>query len=345
MLSDPETSRALTEDPAAAEIAARADTFLGEMLRIHPDETQSLMTELGIEMGMSGEEQLLESYQGILEGLLSQSGLQDIVENITRDIDTTIEEATRQTRTAEELLRATEEAVSVRRETRFVDIPTPEEFLDNFETAIVTQADTLRRTGAIDQATKDFMINNPGFFYADYLADLGRRAQAGEDIFRVVGLDQQPVKIGERVGEAVSEEITSTLEAIRTGTLTIEDVVERTIERLVGEAGTQQADGETGTSVQNLTENITEQVNEIFRQFSAETSTEERVQRLTSFTIEEVLQRPNLTTVFAFTPLDFLTERFSPTELMNIAAAVPGRQAAARQQPFGAVPSAPRRLA
>jgi hypothetical protein len=341
-MSDPESVEALANDPT---VAARVDQFLGAMLQNHPDETQVIMTELGIELGLSEEQQLLENYQSILDGLLSQSGLQDIVENISRNIDTTIEEATRQTRTAEELLRTTGEEVSVRHETRFVDVPTPEEFLNNFETAIITQADTLKRSGQIDQLTKDFMTNNPGFFFNDYIADLGRRAQAGEDIFKVVGLDQQPVRIGARPGEAIREEVTSTLEAIRTGTLTIEDVVERTIERLVNEAGTQTADGDVGTTTLALKESITEQVNEIFRQFSTETSVEERVSTLTGFTIEEVLQRPNLTTVFAFTPTQFLTERFSPTELMNIAVAIPGREAAARQQPFGVAPSAPRRLA
>jgi hypothetical protein len=306
--------------------------------------TQPILEEAGFPLTED-----VAGWQGAYNGLLDlvkqsfegNAGMQDRISSIQETTNEVVNQLTTQTRTEDVTTAITTDVTDVTRRTRFVDLPTADKLLDDFDAVMVEHADTLWRAGDIDRSTRDWMVQNPGFFWADFYSETIRRVRAGEDPFRVVGVEGPQVQVGSRPGEAVEQEITTLISQVDVGTLKVEDIIERTIERLTEQAGTQ----DSGVIDTDLRQTIMEEVTSVFKQFNMATQQTEAIRALTMMTIEEVIARPELDKVFAFSPTDFITGRFSPTELMNIAAAVPGREAAARQQPSGVAPSAPRRLA
>ena len=282
--------------------------------------------------------ELLDAVQSAFEG---NSAMQDIISNIQETVNEVLDRETTETRTETTGTTGTEDTTIGRVETHYVELPTPEKLLDDFDNVMIEYTDTLFRAGDINRTTRDWMMDNPGFFWRDFIAEQYRRIRAGEEVWNVVGVGGPQVRLGSRPGEAVQQELTTLIHQVSTGRLTIEQVVEQTIDRLTEEAGTQ---GE-GVVDTELRQAITEAVNSVYNQFSTETQDTKRAETLRLLTIEEVIARPELDKVFAFSPTDFITGRFTPTELMNIAVAEPGREAAERAAPLGIAPSAPRTLA
>jgi len=323
---------------------ARTNALVIASLERDAEFVRPIMVEAGfslsedVESWQQAYSELLDAVQSAFEG---NSAMQDIISNIQETVNEVLDRETTETRTETTGTTGTEDTTIGRVETHYVELPTPEKLLDDFDNVMIEYTDTLFRAGDINRTTRDWMMDNPGFFWRDFIAEQYRRIRAGEEVWNVVGVGGPQVRLGSRPGEAVQQELTTLIHQVSTGRLTIEQVVEQTIDRLTEEAGTQ---GE-GVVDTELRQAITEAVNSVYNQFSTETQDTKRAETLRLLTIEEVIARPELDKVFAFSPTDFITGRFTPTELMNIAVAEPGREAAERAAPLGIAPSAPRTLA
>ncbi len=315
-----------------ADAARQATNWLIGAMDAAPEQFNAIFEEVGVELGLIDTtlgQEVLDLGQ-ILAGL-SASGnteLQDII----RDIEQTVE----QTRTEITDITTTGETTITEQRDVFVDVPTPEEVLDDFRTGVATYAENLFSSGAIDQNTRRFLLDNPNVLLGPYLGALGQLADAGENIFEIVGTDFELIpieQIGERIGPELVQEINSTIERIESGELTIEELTQRVQDELF-----------SGTEDPDQQREIQETINEIFTQHGTTTTTEETVTNLLQLTTERIFQRPNLATVFSLSPLDFLRERFTGQSLVQLAGTLPGRQQFQRQFAGGVRPSGARRL-
>lgn len=267
----------------------------------------------------------------VLTGAASGAA-RNIVNNITENSTKTTTQTGTQTETA---TGGTTTQTNIR-DTTFVEIPTPEEFLDNFQTGLATQGRALLDSGAIDKHTFDFMMDNPGSFLDPYLGELGRRAAAGEQIFKVVGLENAATLLGERFGGAQHKEGTTVNTENRITDQELTQLVNETINRLTASMA--------DTTPQSVTDTITSVVNSVFKSHQDTTTREEFKNIADTVTTEQIFGRPKLTTVASLSPLDFLQQHFPAMTLQNFAAQEAGRPSAAqvRQE---VLPSATRRLA
>jgi hypothetical protein len=295
------------------------------------------------EFGSTTDSAVNDFLVGLTEGLIdalsgADSGrARNILNNITENRTTTEEQQV----TVTETVTGEEDVTTGRRVTEFVDIPTPEEMLDDFMTAVSTWVDTALREGEISVGTYTFVLANPERFLTPYLAEIGRLAELaiageGEVPSRVVGLEGAVERLGERFGGIVTEETTRVGTEERISDIELNELIESTIERLTGSV----ADGEP----QDITENIRETIERVFREHRETTTSEQFRSLSTTITIEEIFGRPRLGVVSDPSPLDFLRERFPASTLANIVA---GEGRAPPQQAGGTravLPSAPRRL-
>ena len=169
---------------------------------------------------------------------------------------------------------STQSSITEQISKRFFDVPTPEEFLNDFEVAYGGFLEKMRDSGlgssqialALDPATglMDRLM-------AEYMGGLAERANAGEDIFGLVGTEED-------------------FELIRTEPGTESETKGETVTKATGETVTR-ADGEVvseGTQV-DVSKGTSESV------FKEKT---------------QVFARPKIAAVFKFSPTDFLEERF-----------------------------------
>ena len=274
---------------------------------------------------------------GLTEGLIdaltgAASGrARNILNNITETRTTTEEQQVQEVATVvgeERITRGIHEV-------EFVEWPTAEAVLDDFLTGFSTFAGELLR-GGLDRNTYNFMVANPNRFLLPYLDELGRRADAGENIFEVVGLEDAATLLGERFGGAVREEMDRVSAEVRISDIELTELINTTIERLTESL----ADEEP----QTVRDTIAETIKNIFTEHR-ETTTRSEFQRISeTLRVEEIFGRPELGVVRDPSPLAFMREAFSPMTLANIAAGEAGAPSARVGGPRAVLPSAPRRL-
>ena len=188
--------------------------------------------------------------------------------------------------------------VTQRSLTQFVDIPTADEFLDNFQVGFTTYIGGLVDAGELSSSDAQIARENSNFFLNDYLAELGSRAAAGENIFKVVG-----VPGGGSFQDALEQaRLTEDLGTRPGGTTVVETtaegtVAEETTEQVVG-TQTQVTDGVPSTVARDTEETVV--------------STTATTGQTTSVTedIEQIVSRPNLAVVNILSPIDFLNQKF-----------------------------------
>lgn len=204
------------------------------------------------------------------------------------------------------------EEVLTRRE--YLDIPTPEEFLDQFSVALATHTQGLVEAGELDRDTAQWIMDNPDLLFDEYIGEMGQRAAAGEQIFKPVGLEGEPELAGVRPGRQETRDVATTRGAI-TETLTqAQQAAQATRGGITTPAATQRT---TQERVQ-LTER--ERLGATF----AET--------------EEVYTRPKLDYVYAVSPLDWLAEFKPATEITYGAEREKGRRIGERRPPIVVTP-------
>lgn len=165
---------------------------------------------------------------------------------------------------------------------RFFDVPTPEEFLNDFEVAYGGFLEGMRESGlgssqialALDPATglMDSLM-------AEYMGGLAERANAGEDIFGLVGTEED-------------------FELLRTepGTESITKGKDKSV--------TTEQEKTSGSSVSDSGASSTRAGS------SSGKSTSEGTSESIFKEKTQVFSRPKIASVFKFSPTDFLEERF-----------------------------------
>ena len=102
-----------------------------------------------------------------------------------------------------------ENSVTNSRDRRYVDIPTAEEILDDFETGLAMHFDGLRKSGSVSTMAINWLMENQSRqFLSSYLGKLGTMAKSGVPIFKVVGAGGNPTYLGSRQGNTSSAQTT-----------------------------------------------------------------------------------------------------------------------------------------
>lgn len=91
--------------------------------------------------------------------------------------------------------------------TNYVDMPTPAEFLDNFQNAFGMHIQGMLSSGAISQDVANFANQNQSMFLGDYMRAQIADVLKGNPLFRVVGLNPDEKLIGSRAGYGTSSNI------------------------------------------------------------------------------------------------------------------------------------------
>lgn len=258
--------------------------------------------------------------------------------------------------------------------TAFVDVPTPEEFLDDWENAFAGYMYSLFNSGQINRETLDYAFANRTVFLNRYLAALSERMARGEDIFKVVGLTGPVQTIGHRFGgrevtgvtterseysrgESVSREgpppppgvseaqLRAVQEAYKRDpvaadrffkTLAVQEAYRRdpvaaqrffeaaaknpeAVARLVGGGGGAFPQTESGLPARQTTER---------------TQRGRDVARETTTVLEEIVRRPKLGLVFAYSPMDFLQQTLDADTLIAMAAGPRGERRPFTETPY-----------
>lgn len=158
--------------------------------------------------------------------------------------------------------------------TRYLNVQTPEAFLNDWEVAFNAHINGLLATGELSNQDAKLARGQMGTFFQEYIGEIGRRALAGEDPFRAVGLGGDQTVVGSRPG--VQSESTSKTKSTAEGT----------------SSQSASQGGET-------------------QQTSTTSKDKKEVESSTKVDQTEVIvTRPELDTVFAFSPTDFLNEKF-----------------------------------
>lgn len=311
----------------------KVETRLNQLMAMNPEAFLEVQLGQGVDpTSVQGADALIDLFSGLVDALTGAGS--GAARNIVSTLTETRNRIETQTSVTTENVTGSSVTNTGENVVQFIDIMTPEEFLDNFQTGFTTYADSLFRVGQIDRATMNFMIRNPGTFFTAYTAELGRRADQGEQIFEVVGLDGAAELLGERFGGAQALEGTTITEEERISDTEITELINETINRLTNTS--------TDGIPQTIQETITQLLNNVFKLHQTTTTRAEFHNIANTLTVEQVFGRPNLTTVAILSPIDFLQENFSPITIANLAAIEVGGQV--QRAPTGAAPSAPRRL-
>ncbi len=252
----------------------------------------------------------------------------DTVSDVTGNTDVDINGNTNITRTGR--FREESDIIRVREIIKFIDVPTAEAVLDDFETGFEGFLAGMRQQG-LSQTDMGFARDSFDSFFNDFLGDLALRAANGEDVFTVVGVDANEVFLGERLGGA--SETTTTGTETTTGQQTEESVSEReTREREEREQSTQTdqtstatQDGESSTRTESDDQTRTDTRDETTTVDQEETTNTETDnvteidQRETDFEIEQIVQRDRIDVVRSTSPGQFLSGRFSSPGALSTA--------------------------
>ncbi len=217
----------------------------------------------------------------------------------------------------------------------FLDVPTPEQFLDNFSNALsgfAQQAGAAGLSGGDLNALLDPASGMMQTLLQEYMGNLAERAAKGEDLFEVVGAEGGGEEfIGSRLGRGTEQ--------------TFERVTRIQAEEILKERG------ETVTA-ENITRVIDEETQArseaIARSQDTTTTTKEDKTTTqkgdsTFEETEDLFRRPQLAPVFKFSPTNFLTGRFDAEEMDERAIgrlATEIRASAPRNRPRGGTPTA-----
>lgn len=135
-------------------------------------------------------------------------------------------------------------------ERRYVDIPTPEQFLDEFANGFATYTQSLG-LGALEG---QWVMENMGLFLNEYLGELGAMAQRGEAVFKPSGFNNANEKfLGSRTGDVSSTRSqgqTNTSGTIFENSQSQQSGVVNT-QGSVNEVGSQNTSGYTNTNQQS----------------------------------------------------------------------------------------------
>ena len=237
-----------------------------------------------------------------VEGPDDEFDSSDLIERWLDDQEAAAEERSRTTgetttvssRTSRSRSRGRDVSVTEQISRRFIDIPTEEKFLDDFTNAFAgfAQGATAAGLGGGDltaMMSQDFvqgMMN-------EYLGNLTQRALRGEELYELVGTEEDFRLIRREPGA----------ESVTRGRSTEETRTEAggTSRGRTTRETTAEGEGEPRTTTETTTTG---------RDTETGLSTSERTRESRFRDITEVMSRPEISAVYKFSPTDFLGERF-----------------------------------
>lgn len=314
-----------------AERLQRIKRRLDEEALAAPEDFQEILEGVRLEFGISSDPVANDAIVGLgeilvdaLSGALGESA-RNTLQNITEAVTVTGEETT----------------TTGRRVTEFVDIPTPEEVLDDFMLGLATWIDTALREGEISVLDHNFVLRNPERFLTPYLAELGRLSERaiagdGEAPVRVVGVEGVAELLGERFGGTVTEQTQRVAEQERISDTEINELIESTAARLTPALA--------GGEIPDAAKGLLETIENVFREHRETTTATDFRSLATTITVEDIFRRPRLGVVRDPSPLDFLRGAFPASTLANIVAGEGGPPPARAGGSRAVQPSGPRRL-
>lgn len=203
--------------------------------------------------------------------------------------------------------------------TTYVDVPTPEEFLDNFERSFSIHIEGLVQTGGLRPEVAAFAQQNKGLFYDQYLREQVAQLVQGKPLFRTVGLNADEKLVGSRTGEVTQDKGVSQQNSQQNSTQrSTENSSSVPSESPLGQALEQAG---TDNSVENTTEKSTNTYDNLLN------------------TTEAIVTRNGLAVVANLAPLDYLKDQTTVERLNLLFAGEKGsaqrRAATAAGQDFG----------
>ena len=232
---------------------------------------------------------------GVDGGPISTVTSSDIATQVTEDRDVTVSGT----------FRDDTDRIINRTITRFIQVPTAEEVLDDFDIAFEGWLGSMSQAGLsdIDVARARELRND---FLGDYLGELANRALAGEDPFTVVGVEGERIFLGEVEGAVTIEEGRAvTREEVDRQTR--EDVNRQVDSQGTVSQGATQA-GETQVSTDQSTQREQTTIDEQTKLQQETVGLETTETEITE--TERIVQIPNITPVRAFSTTEFLANRF-----------------------------------
>lgn len=210
-----------------------------------------------------------------LQGLLSGGGA------TARTVTEKTERETNLSRTVSQMTR------------QYVEVETPAEFLDNFVNGLRTHVLNLTQSGQLTTPAAMWVLDNSDIFLDQYLGELGQKAAKGEEIFKVVGVEGEPKKLGLRAGAV------QTTQDVTAGTQQAKSVQQAVENVLSGAVGGVVAGGATSTATTTTSE-------EKFKENQAISE----MQQL------DVYQMPRIAQVATLSPLAFLQASLTAKSLL-----------------------------
>ena len=131
---------------------------------------------------------------------------------------------------------------------KYIDIPTPEEFMDDFQNGFATHVKAMRKSGGLSLNQARWLLDNPDMFFDEYIGELGTRAARGEQIFEPTRFDPSTNYMGTRAGDYSDSNTVS-----KTQKSAIEDAVTSGVrESEFARSGTEQINGQSGSLTQGI---------------------------------------------------------------------------------------------
>ena len=192
----------------------------------------------------------------------------------------------------------------------YVDLPTPAEFLDNFNNAYNIHLTSLSQSGAIRPEVAAFSRELQQQIFGEYLAEQTRRMMAGEPLWKVVGQNAEEKQVGVREGQS---EIQTSQGESKSTTSSVRNETQSGIPSVTGAGAAVELGTTSGTTNTESTEAATDilKANEI------------------------VMSRNNLAYVANLSPLDFFKDKATAQRLNFLYAGQKGNIQAQRENALG----------
>ncbi|KKK56646.1 hypothetical protein LCGC14_3062440, partial [marine sediment metagenome] len=256
-------------------------------------------------------------------------------EEVSRTGDVSRSGDTRQTRTGTERISTTErirgtetirsDEFIFQRNRVYIDVPTPEEFLDDFSNAFAGFGQDMLAAGMSPADLNILLDPGSGLMSGllnEYMGNLAQRAARGEDLFDIAGLGGGEQFLGTRAGRRTDttfgkKTVSKAKQTITRMTRTqAEEVLRQTGREVTNENVKSVIDGdvqrqrESIATTQDQTTSATEDTTRTETGTTEEDITRTETGRSIFVEQEELFRRSKVTPIFKFSPTDFLGERF-----------------------------------
>ena len=203
----------------------------------------------------------------------------------------------------------------------YVDLPTPQEFLDNFTNAYNIHITSLAQSGAIRPEVAAFAREMQQQVFGEYLTEQTARMMRGEPLWKIAGANAEEKLIGARAGQSAAEQTQGTQQSTTVSSRTDKQTGTAPSVTPAGQA-LDQSTSEAGTTTEQQTQASTDVLN----------------------ASEAIMSRNNLAYVANLAPLDFFKDKATAQRLNFLYAGQKGTAQAQRDNAQGGTFAGVRRV-